>query len=102
MLYLKKEILLMSVRFHILLKTRTKDYNLRTRWNYSFPCFTWKAGLKLTEHTDEKVDFKNDKQRILLSKTTTTDNFNADGYAESYTKKSQNTEEKITEDRDTF
>ena len=64
MLYLKKEVLLLTDIFQNYIDTCKKAYGINPLYSYSTPSFTWKAGLKMT---GGKLDYvTDDKLRLNL------------------------------------
>ena len=66
MLYLKKDVLLLTDISQNYIDTCKKAYGINPLCSYSTPSLTWKAGLKMT---GVKLDhITDDKLRILLEK----------------------------------
>ena len=64
MLYLKKDVLLLTDIFQNYIDTFKKAYGINPLYSYSTPSLTWKAGLKMT---GVKLDYiTDDKLRLLL------------------------------------
>ena len=63
MSYLKMDVLQLADVFENFVESSTREFKINPLYSYSLPCYTWKAGLKLT---NIKLDFyKRYAQRLL-------------------------------------